>query len=303
MHIRQIFQSHDTTFSFEFFPPRTLDMAQILRETIEQLTLLQPSFVSVTYGAGGSTRELTHDLVTSIQKETNHTVVCHLTCAGTFIRELHAILEKYASSGIENIMALRGDPRRGSGPFEPVADGFKNAIDLVSYLKKHFPLMGVGVAGYPEGHPETPNRLKEMEYLKAKVDAGADFICTQLFFDNHYFYDFCDRCHLAGINVPILAGVMPITSQKSMQRMGEFSGGTVFPAKLLRALSRAENDEYAEKVGIHWATAQVLDLLDNDVKGIHFYTLNQSKAALHIYEWLGVSSSQGLGQQKKIVAE
>jgi len=165
---------------------------------------------------------------------------------------------------------------------------------MVAYVKKNFPELGIGVAGYPEGHPETPNRLREMEYLKAKVDAGADFICTQLFFDNHHFFDFRERCILAGIKVPILAGLMPVTSQKSMRRMAELSGGTVFPSKLLRAMARAENEEYAEKVGIHWATAQALDLLDNNVKGIHFYTLNQSKATAHIYEWLGVSSSHAL---------
>ncbi len=303
MHIRQVFQSHATTFSFEFFPPRTLEAAQELRQTIEHLSPLQPSFVSVTYGAGGSTRQLTHELVTSIQKETDHTVVCHLTCAGTSVAELDAILAKYVSSGIENIMALRGDAPRGSAAVERVPDAFKNATEFVAFLKKCYPHIGVGVAGYPEGHPETPNRLKEMDYLKAKVDAGADFIVTQLFFDNHCLYDFWDRCTLAGIRIPILAGVMPITSRKSMQHMAELSGGTLFPAKLLRAMMRAENDDYAEKVGIHWATAQVLDLLDNGVKGIHFYTLNRSKAALNIYEWLGVSSSQGLGQRRSAVAE
>jgi methylenetetrahydrofolate reductase (NADPH) len=296
MHIQKIFESHQTTFSFEYFPPRTPEMAQALRRTIEELSPLHPSFVSVTYGAGGSTRQLTHDLVTSIQKETDHTVVCHLTCTGTSVEELHGILEKYTASGIENILALRGDPMRGTGAFVPAENGFKNATELVAYIKKHFPQLGVGVAGYPEGHPETHNRLKEMDYLKAKVDAGADFICTQLFFDNHYFYDFSDRCAMSGINIPIIAGLMPISSKKALSRMAEFSGGTAFPAKLLRAMSRAENDEYAEKVGIHWATAQALDLLDNDVHGIHFYTLNQSKAALHIYEWLGVSSSHGLRQ-------
>jgi methylenetetrahydrofolate reductase (NADPH) len=294
MHIRQIFKEHETTFSFEFFPPRTPESAETLRKTIEQLTPLMPSYVSVTYGAGGSTRQLTHDLVTRIQQETDLTVISHLTCVGSTIPEIHAILETYQANGIHNIMALRGDPPRGSGPFVPMEDGFKNATELVAYIKKNFPRFGIGVAGYPEGHPETPNRLKEMDYLKAKVDAGADFICTQLFFDNHLFFDFCERCELAGIKVPVLAGVMPITSRKSMQRMAELSGGSVFPAKLLRALARAENDDYAEKVGIHWATAQALDLLDNNVKGIHFYTLNQSKATMQIYEWLGVSSSNAL---------
>jgi methylenetetrahydrofolate reductase (NADPH) len=294
MHIQQIFKNHETTFSFEFFPPRTPESVETLRRSIEQLTPLSPSYVSVTYGAGGSTRQLTHDLVTRLQQETDLTVVSHLTCVGSTIPEIHAILETYQANGIHNIMALRGDPPRGSGPFVPTADGFNNATELVAHIKKNFPRFGIGVGGYPDGHPETPNRLKEMDYLKAKVDAGADFICTQLFFDNHNFLDFRERCVLAGIKVPILAGLMPITSRKSMQRMAELSGGSVFPAKLLRALSRAENDEYAEKVGIHWATAQALDLLDNNVKGIHFYTLNQSKATTQIYEWLGVSSSNAL---------
>jgi methylenetetrahydrofolate reductase (NADPH) len=294
MHIQQIFKEHETTFGFEFFPPRTPESVKTLRQSIEQLTPLSPSYVSVTYGAGGSTRQLTHELVTRLQQETDLTVVSHLTCVGSSIPEVHAILETYNANGIHNVMALRGDPPRGSGSFAPAVDGFKNATEMVTYIKKNFPRIGIGVAGYPEGHPETPNRLKEMNYLKAKVDAGADFICTQLFFDNHLFLDFCERCALAGIKVPILAGLMPITSRKSMQRMADLSGGTVFPAKLLRALSRAENDEYAEKVGIHWATAQALDLLDNNVKGIHFYTLNQSKATMQIYEWLGVSSSKAL---------
>ena len=294
MHIQQIFQEHDTTFSFEFFPPKTSESAETLRQSIEQLTPLAPSYVSVTYGAGGSTRQLTHDLVIRLQQETDLTVVSHLTCIGSSISEIHAILETYAANGIQNIMALRGDPPRGNESFAPTMNGFKNATEMVAYIKKNFPQFGIGVAGFPEGHPETPNRLKEMEYLKAKVDAGADFICTQLFFDNHHFFDFRERCILAGIKVPILAGLMPITSQKSMRRMAELSGGTVFPSKLLRAMGRAENEEYAEKVGIHWATAQALDLLDNNVKGIHFYTLNQSKATAHIYEWLGVSSSHAL---------
>ena len=294
MHIQQIFQAHDTTFSFEFFPPKTPESAETLRQSIEQLTPLAPSYVSVTYGAGGSTRQLTHNLVIRLQHETDLTVVSHLTCVGSSVSEIHTILETYIANGIQNVMALRGDPPRGSGSFAPAADGFKNATEMVAYVKKNFPELGIGVAGYPEGHPETPNRLREMEYLKAKVDAGADFICTQLFFDNHHFFDFRERCILAGIKVPILAGLMPVTSQKSMRRMAELSGGTVFPSKLLRAMARAENEEYAEKVGIHWATAQALDLLDNNVKGIHFYTLNQSKATAHIYEWLGVSSSHAL---------
>ena len=155
--------------------------------------------------------------------------------------------------------------------------------------------MGIGVAGYPEGHVETPNRLKELDHLKQKVDQGADYICTQLFFDNHDFYDFCDRCELAGIKVPVIAGIMPVTSVKGMMRMAELAQGSRLPAKLLRAVSRAQGDAYVENVGVHWAAEQVRDLIHNRVKGIHFYTLNKSKATRRIYESLGVSDSKQLG--------
>ncbi|MDD2388180.1 MAG: methylenetetrahydrofolate reductase, partial [Desulfobacterales bacterium] len=153
---------------------------------------------------------------------------------------------------------------------------------------------GIGVAGFPEGHPATPNRLKEIEYLKAKIDAGADYIVTQLFFDNRDFYDFCERCELAGIHVPIIAGIMPILSRRGMARMAELAAGTRFPAPFLKALSRAQTDDYVEKVGIHWATEQVRDLIDNNVRGIHFYTLNTARATLKIYEALGVRDSEQL---------
>ena len=295
MHINEIFKLYPVTFSFEFFPPRTTEAAATLRNTIEELVPLQPAYVSVTYGAGGSTRQLTHDLVVSLQQETCLNVVCHLTTVGSSQDEIHSILKKYSDSDIQNIMALRGDPPRDKNnpesSFIPLPNGFNNATQLVAFIKKHFPNMGIGVAGYPEGHPGTPNRLKEMDYLKAKVDAGADYICTQLFFDNHHFYDFRERCLLAGINVPILAGIMPVTSIKSMHRMSELSGGTVFPAKLQRAMYRSDDPDAAERVGIHWATHQVLDLLDNNVRGIHFYTLNKSKATRQIYEWLGLIGS------------
>ena len=154
---------------------------------------------------------------------------------------------------------------------------------------------GIGVAGFPEGHPSTPNRLREMDYLKAKVDAGADYICTQLFFDNHDFYDFRERCVLAGINVPIVAGIMPITSAGGMTRMAELALGAHYPAKLLRAIQRCGNDpEAVKRVGVHWATEQCRDLLDHDVRGLHFYTLNHSDATLAIYRNLGVTDSGSL---------
>jgi methylenetetrahydrofolate reductase (NADPH) len=164
----------------------------------------------------------------------------------------------------------------------------------VAFIRKHYPQLGIGVAGYPEGHPETPNRLLEMEYLKAKVDAGADYICTQLFFDNNEFYDFCERCELAGIRVPIVAGIAPVTSIQLMRRMAEVSAGTRFPARFIKALQRAENEEGMSKVGVHWATEQVRDLIDHNVRGIHLYTLNKSGATRQIYDSLGVTTTRHL---------
>jgi methylenetetrahydrofolate reductase (NADPH) len=249
--------------------------------------------VSVTYGAGGSTRDLTHDLVVRIQKDTKLTVVSHLTCVGSTRDKIKSILDTYSDSGIENILALRGDPPKGQR-FEPVPGGFAYAAELVAFIRKHYPHMGIGVAGYPEGHPETPNRLLEMDCLKAKVDAGADYICTQLFFDNNEFYDFKERCELAGIQIPIVAGIAPVTSVKLMQRMAQVSAGTRFPARFIKALLRAENEEYMSKVGIHWATEQVRDLIDHNVRGIHLYTLNKSGATRQIYDSLGVTTTRYL---------
>lgn len=289
MHIAQILARPGTQFSFEFFPPKTPEGSALLFETIKELTPIKPAFVSVTYGAGGSTRELTRDLVIRLQRETSLNVVAHLTAVGASRAELHAILEDYVNAGIENLMVLRGDPPKDQPNYTPPADGFRYAAELVAYIKKHFPHVGIGVAGFPEGHPETPNRLLEMEYLKAKVDAGADYICTQLFFDNRDFYDFCERCELAGIHVPILAGIMPITSFAGLKRIASLALGARIPAKLLRAIQRAEDDAAVERIGIHWATEQVFDLYDHNVKGIHFYTLNRSRPTLKIYEILGKS--------------
>ncbi len=296
MHIRDILDSNRISFSFEFFPPKTDKASETLFGTISELVNLNPAYVSVTYGAGGSTRDLTNDLVVKIQNQTNLTVVSHLTCVESTAEEIHSILARYSENGIENIMALRGDPPSGSNRFIRTEGGFQYATELVEYVKKNFPSMGIGVAGYPEGHPETPNRLKEMDNLKRKVDAGADYICTQFFFDNNEFYDFRERCILAGINIPVIAGIMPVTSIRGMYRMAELALGTRIPARLQRAISRAEDDSYVEKVGIHWATQQVYDLIFNDVKGIHFYTLNQSRATREIYSSLGVTDSRSLSR-------
>jgi len=300
MHIHDIFAAHPTTFSFEFFPPKTDAAAEELFASIARLQELKPSFVSVTYGAGGSTRERTHDLVVRIERDTNLTAVSHLTCVCHSLAEMEQILDRYTASGVENILALSGDVPKTMPAHDRSKDCFRYAEELVKYVRNRANApkprgFGVGVAGFPEGHPETPNRLREMEFLKRKVDAGADYICTQLFFDNRDFYDFRERCDLAGIKVPIIAGIMPVTSKAGLTRMADLALGARFPAPLLRALNRCHDDAAVARVGIHWATEQCRDLLDHQVRGIHFYTLNKSDATRQIYENLGVSDSTGLG--------
>ncbi|MEN8135321.1 MAG: methylenetetrahydrofolate reductase [NAD(P)H] [Thermodesulfobacteriota bacterium] len=294
MRIKDVLSSKKTAFSFEFFPPKTEEGFASLFTNIQELIPLDPSYVSVTYGAGGSTRDRTHDLIVRVGRETDLTVVSHLTCVGSSRAEINSILTDYSAIGVDNILALRGDLPCGQKNYQMQEDGFAYAADLVKFIKDNFPTMSIGVAGFPEGHPEMPNRLKEIDYLKAKVDGGADYIVTQLFFDNRDFYDYCERCELAGIKVPIIAGIMPITTSEGMVRMAELAAGARIPARLLKAVARTSNDDYVEKVGIHWATEQVRDLLDHDVRGIHFYTLNSSSATLKIYESLGVTNSNQL---------
>jgi methylenetetrahydrofolate reductase (NADPH) len=295
MHIRDILASGPTTFSFEFFPPRTEASTERLFQTIAELESHAPAFVSVTYGAGGSTRDLTHGLVERLRRETTLDPIPHLTCVGHSRAEVEEILDRYARAGVSNLLALRGDKPVDSGE---VRSEFAHAADLVRAIREYRSHpdprgFGIGVAGFPEGHPGTPNRLFEMDHLKAKVDAGADYICTQLFFDNRDFYDFRSRCELAGIKVPILAGIMPITSLSSMKRIAELAGGARFPARLQRALQRANGDPVAvERVGIHYATEQCADLLHQNVAGVHFYTLNQSTATREIYRNLGLPSRE-----------
>ena len=296
MHILDIFKSGKPTVSFEFFPPKTAEAQAQLFTTIRELETIRPAFVSVTYGAGGSTRELTHDLVLRLKTETTLDPIPHLTCVGHNEEEITRILERYAAAGVSNILALRGDPPRDRPDYDHSRDTFPQAAALVSFIKKFSGHpdkrgFGIGVAGFPEGHPATPNRLLEMDHLKAKVDAGADYICTQLFFENRDFYDFRERCDLAGIRIPIVAGIMPVTSVSSMKRMAELAGGARFPARLLKALQRAgDSPEAVRQIGLHYATEQCADLLDNGVSGIHLYTLNQSTATREICQRLGVTA-------------
>lgn len=297
MHILDILSDPKPSLSFEFFPPRAPAAWEELYETIKDLEALSPSFVSVTYGAGGGTRELTHDLVLRIKQTTSIPPVPHLTCVGHTRDEIDSILTRYAEAGVSNILALRGDPPKDQPDYDWSKGHFRFATDLVNHIRKFNESgrhpeprgFGIGVAGFPEGHPATPNRVAELDNMKAKVDAGADYICTQLFFDNHDFFDYRDRCELAGINIPIIAGIMPVTSTAGMKRMAELAAGARYPAKLIKALDRASSSpEAVERAGIHYAAQQCAELLDNSVSGIHFYTLNKSHATRQIYASLGL---------------
>ncbi|MSR29211.1 MAG: methylenetetrahydrofolate reductase [NAD(P)H] [Phycisphaerales bacterium] len=303
MHLVDVLARDSFTASFEFFPPKSASGWDSLFGTIADCGPLRPSFVSVTYGAGGSTRQNTHELVIRIRRETGLEAMPHLTCVNHTATEIDDILSEYARAGVSNILALRGDaPKEGGG----ARSAFAHAIDLVGAVRQFAKLgihsdprgFGVAVAGYPEGHPETPNTLTQMDHLKAKCDAGADLIISQLFFDNHAFLDWRQRCELAGIRTPILAGILPITSIAGMTRMAELAAGAIFPAALLRAIRRAGDDpEAVARVGIHWATEQCRELIDQGVRGIHFYTLNKSDATRKIYENLGVSSTDALRER------
>lgn len=308
MHIRDVFDIQPATYSFEFFPPKTDDAAESLYAAITELEALKPSFVSITYGAGGSTRDMTHDLVVRLKGAGVVDPVPHLTCVGHSEAEIQRVLERYAHAGISNILALGGDLPQSMQGHDRSKDAFKHAADLVRFIQRFNASgihpdkrgFGIGIAGFPEGHPATPNRVKEMEYLRAKVDAGADYIVTQLFFDNRDLYDFRDRCGLAGIDVPIIAGIMPVTSEAGLNRMAEMAAGARFPAPLLRAIKRCNGDaESVRRVGIHWATEQCRDLIDHQVRGVHFYTLNRSTATREIYLNLGVKDSLALMPKKR----
>jgi methylenetetrahydrofolate reductase (NADPH) len=300
MHMADVLARDGMTASFEFFPPRTASAGDEFVASLHEFEALKPSFVSVTYGAGGSTRDRTDALVTRLAAETALAPVPHLTCVGHTSAEVDSILAAYAAKGVSNILALRGDAPRGAAA--PAAGDFRFAVDLVRAVREFGAAgrhpdprgFGIGVAGFPEGHPETPNTLVQMDHLKAKVDAGADFVITQLFFDNDAFFDWRDRCAIAGVKVPVIAGIMPITSIGGLKRMAELAAGTRFPAPLLRALKRCEDDPAAvANVGIHWATEQARDLIDRGVAGIHFYTLNKSDATRRIYQTLGLSGRVG----------
>lgn len=266
--------------SLEFFPPKDESGVEALRQTASALRRVAPDFVSVTYGAGGSTRERTAQVSALLREELGFTVMPHLTCVGHSRPELEQVADRIHAGGFRNIMTLRGDPPKGAAEFKPVADGLSHASELVALLKSRHPDFCLGVAGYPEKHPEAPSLEADLTHLKRKVDAGAAFVTTQLFFDNDVFYRFVDRCRARGLTVPIVPGIMPVLSLKQIQRFTAMCGASL-PEKLVKRLEAAgDQAEVVEAIGIDWALTQIRALLDRGAPGYHLYILNRAKSAL-----------------------
>jgi methylenetetrahydrofolate reductase (NADPH) len=278
--ISELFAQGRPLRSLEFFPPRDEAGVESLRATATALASLRPDFVSVTYGAGGSTRDRTAQVSTLLKQEMGFTVMPHLTCVGHSRAELGEIADRIHTSGFRNIMTLRGDPPKGTTSFTPAPDGLRHANELVTLLRSRHPDFCLGVAGYPEKHLEAASAEIDLVNLRRKVDAGAAFITTQLFFDNDVFFRFVERCRAAGILVPIVPGIMPVLTLKQVDQFTTKMGATLPPALLKRLGLCAENPDVVEIIGIDWALDQVRDLLANGVPGYHLYVMNRAKAAL-----------------------
>jgi methylenetetrahydrofolate reductase (NADPH) len=282
MRIPNLFATGEPLFSFEFFPPKTEKGARSLLDTIERLRELEPSFVSVTYGAGGSTRDSSVDLVTRIKRDYGIEAMAHLTCVDHDHDEIAALLDRLEASGIENIMALRGDPPQGQGSFVRHPNGFAYAAELVRFIRERGYGFALGGAGYPEGHVECRDLDLDLDHLRQKVAAGLDFVVTQLFFDNALYFRFVDRARRAGITVPIVPGIMPITDIGQIERFTRMCGATIPAALHDRLQAVGQDPQTVRSLGVDYATAQCRELIDHGAPGIHFFTLNQSAATATI---------------------
>jgi methylenetetrahydrofolate reductase (NADPH) len=277
--------------SFEIFPPKTDKAMEILLDELPQLVALHPDYITVTYGAMGSTRERTLEIASLIKNRYGMETACHLTCVGASRTELDEILKRILSAGIQNIVALRGDPPRGEETFIPPPDGYSYANELVDHIRRFERQMGrerigIAVAGYPEKHPEAPNIEVDIANLKRKVESGGDIIITQLFFDNAFFFSFVKRVRAVGITVPIIPGLMPILSAKQIQRITSMCGSSI-PPDLQRELdAAADDDEKANEIGIRQCIRQAQELIRWGAPGIHFYVLNKSTCIRQIMEAL-----------------
>ena len=289
--IAEIYHTGSFGLSIEIFPPKTEQGDDALFATLDRLSRYRPGFVSCTYGSGGSTRARTLELCVEIQKRYGLTATSHFTCVGSTRDELTAWLDSAVEKGIANIMALRGDPPEGQDAFETVAGGLQYANELVALIRGRHPELGIGVAGYPETHQEAPEAQTDLDNLKRKVDAGADAVFTQLFFINENFFDFRERYTAAGIGVPLVPGIMPITSYARIKRITAMCGA-IFPDDLAAKLEAVQDDKDSQfQIGVDHAIAQCRGLMDAGVPGIHFYALNRSQACARILDALGFEMS------------
>lgn len=283
MRIAELYARETPFFSFEFFPPKTDRGYRTLFQTVSDLKKLDPGFVSVTWGAGGSTRRKTVELVARIQREVGIPAMAHLTCVGASPEDMAAALDRIRDEGIENVLALRGDPPRSDPDWRPESDAFQHACDLVRFVRSRWDFC-VGGACHPETHPQAVSPEDDLRRLAEKVECGAEFAISNLFFDNADYYRFVERARALGIAIPLVPGIMPVVSWRNLRKMVELNGSRV-PAELRARLDRAGDDsERTLEVGVEWATAQCRDLLDHGVPGIHFYTLNKSPATRRIHE-------------------
>lgn len=288
MKIAEMFSRGSPVVSFEFFPPKSAEGVEQLYRTVEELRPCRPSFVSVTYGAGGSTRDRTIELVARIQRDLGILTMAHLTCVGSTRHEIREVLRRLHDGGIRNILALRGDPPKGEGEFKAVADGFRYASELVAFIREQSWDFCIGAACYPEGHVENRDLEDDLAKLRTKVRAGVDFLVTQLFFDNSDYHAFVRRAAFAGITVPIVPGLMPVTNVSQTERFTQMCGARI-PQELQRRLRIVANDSAAVvATGVQWTVDQGRELLRGGAPGIHFYTLNRSSATLAVHAALGL---------------
>jgi methylenetetrahydrofolate reductase (NADPH) len=281
----------EPVFSFEFFPPKTDEGERALFQTVEALRPLGPAYVSVTYGAGGSTRAKTVDLVRRLKRESEVEAMAHVTCVGASREEIAAVLDEVAAAGIQNVLALRGDPPRGQAAFTPHPGGFRYASELVAFIRERperWPFC-VGAAAYPEGHVETRDLARDLAHLKVKVDAGTDFLVTQLFFENAHYFRFVERARAAGMALPIIPGIMPFTNVEQIERFTAMCGAAIPPALRAAMEVRREDADGARELGVAYASLQCADLLRRGAPGIHFYTLNRSPSTRAIVAALRAS--------------